>query len=168
MEANDKNSEQMYDDFYKKLRRRIKSQLNSWNKKRESKRRTPYELLVEMLFFLPDFFHLAVKLFFDKNVPAKNKGILLAAIVYVVSPIDLIPDVIPVAGWIDDLIVIAMALNKFLDTEDKRVKDAVERYWAGEEDIFEAIKHIIKLADSVAKSLPKNVIQIIKGMFKGK
>jgi len=168
METNDKSSEQMYDDFYKKLRRKIRMQLNSWRKKRKGKKRTPYELLVEMLFLLPDLFHLAVKLFFDKNVPAKNKGTLLAAIVYVVSPIDLIPDVIPVAGWVDDLIVIAMALNKFLDTEDKRIKDAVDRHWAGEEDVFEVVKHIIELADSVVKFLPKNVIQRIKDMFKGK
>ena len=36
---------------------------------------------------------------------------IILAIIYVVFPIDLIPDVIPVIGWLDDLIVIGLALG---------------------------------------------------------
>ena len=66
MKANDKKSEQMYYDFYKKLRSKIRRQLSSRSKKKKSQKRNTYELLVEMLFLLPDLFHLAVKLFFDE------------------------------------------------------------------------------------------------------
>lgn len=38
--------------------------------------------------------------------------LILAALAYIVSPIDLIPDFIPVAGWGDDLVVLLLALNQ--------------------------------------------------------
>jgi len=89
-------------------------------------------------------------------------------IVYVVSPIDLIPDVIPVAGWVDDLIVIAMALNTYLDTKDKQIAKVVKRYWAGDGDVFSTVKHIIEVADSAVKFLPSELMKMIKSIFKGK
>jgi len=168
MDINEKNKERMYDDFYKKLRRKIERQLNSWKRKKRGKKRTPYDVLVELLFLLPDLFHLGVKLLFNKNLPSKNKGALLAGIVYVVSPIDLIPDVIPIAGWVDDLIVMAMALNRFFDTEDKRVAGAVKKYWAGDEDVFKIVKHVIEVADSAVKFLPSELMKMIRGIFKGR
>lgn len=161
-----KNKQQAYEDFYTKLRGKIRRQLNSWQKKKEGKRKTAYHNLVELLLVLPDIFHLSVKLFFDKKVPSGNKGALLAGIVYVISPIDFIPDVIPVAGWVDDLIVIALALNKFLDTDDEVVADAVKKYWAGEENIFKIIKHIIEVADSAVKFLPKELMKIARDIFR--
>lgn len=38
--------------------------------------------------------------------------IILLAVIYVVSPIDFIPDFIPVLGWLDDLVVIVMAAKQ--------------------------------------------------------
>lgn len=37
--------------------------------------------------------------------PALSKLVVLLAAVYIISPVDLIPDVIPVLGWIDDGII---------------------------------------------------------------
>lgn len=42
----------------------------------------------------------------DKRVPAASRWLLVAAIGYAVSPLDLIPDWIPVIGWLDELIVL--------------------------------------------------------------
>lgn len=39
---------------------------------------------------------------------------LLIAFVYVVFPIDLIPDIIPIVGWVDDIMAIVMAVIIFL------------------------------------------------------
>lgn len=156
-------NEQML-DFYQKLRKKIRKQLA---KRKESGQETSsaWGMLVESLAMLPDLFHLAVKLLFDKEVPVENKGALIAALAYVVSPIDLIPDTIPVAGWIDDLIVMAMGLNKFFETDDEIVKAAVSRYWAGEEGVFSTIKHILAMADSAIEFLPKKFMKIIKSIF---
>lgn len=45
----------------------------------------------------------------DPHVPVWKKGLALFAVVYVVSPIDVIPDMIPILGWMDDLGVLAIA-----------------------------------------------------------
>lgn len=47
----------------------------------------------------------------DPTTPAWAKAILAAAIAYVISPLDAIPDVIPIAGWADDLGVLGAALS---------------------------------------------------------
>ncbi len=49
----------------------------------------------------------------DSRVPLTLKAIPLAALVYTLSPIDLIPDVIPILGQLDDLGVLMAALTTF-------------------------------------------------------
>ncbi len=39
------------------------------------------------------------------------KAVVIAAILYAISPVDLVPDVIPVVGWLDDLAVIGLAFE---------------------------------------------------------
>lgn len=41
-----------------------------------------------------------------------NLGIIVATIVYVISPIDAISDIVPVIGWIDDVAIIGFALGR--------------------------------------------------------
>jgi uncharacterized membrane protein YkvA (DUF1232 family) len=52
-------------------------------------------------------------LLLDNRVPLRLKAIPLTAIAYVLSPIDLVPDVIPVLGQLDDLGVLMAALTTF-------------------------------------------------------
>jgi len=162
------NTEQVCDDFYKKLRRTIKRQPGLRKTKKGRKKKTAFGILVELLALLPDMFHLAVRLFFDKTVPAGNKGALLAAMAYVILPVDLMPDPIPTLGWSDDLIVMAIALSKFLDTKDKRVADAVKRHYAGNEEAFVSVKQTIEIVDAAAEFLPKKLVRMIKSMFRRK
>jgi len=151
-------------DFYQKLRRKIDEQLLK-RKESTSNIDKASSILVDALIWLPDLFHLGVKLLFDGQVPARNKGALVAALAYVISPIDLIPDAIPIAGWIDDLVVMAMGLNSFIDTKDQEINSAVSRHWAGKEEALGMIKHILDVADEAATFLPKRLMNIIKGMF---
>jgi len=58
------------------------------------------------------------------GAPIAHIATAVGALVYVVCPIDLIPDVIPVVGWLDDVAVVAgavaalgSALERFLDEE---------------------------------------------------
>lgn len=48
---------------------------------------------------------LAWGLFLDRRVGVMIKLLPILAIIYVLSPLDLLPDIIPVVGWVDDLIV---------------------------------------------------------------
>lgn len=47
----------------------------------------------------------------DGSIPAWKKIMLAAAVIYVVSPVDAIPDVIPVIGWLDDIGVLGLMIS---------------------------------------------------------
>ena len=54
------------------------------------------------------------------DVPAADKGIIIAALGYLISPLDFIPDPIPVAGYTDDALALALAIAKvsmYIDEE---------------------------------------------------
>jgi uncharacterized membrane protein YkvA (DUF1232 family) len=64
--------------------------------------------------FVPDCAVLFRRLLADPRVEWWRKAVLVAAIVYLASPIDIVPDFIPIAGQVDDLIVVALALRVVL------------------------------------------------------
>jgi uncharacterized membrane protein YkvA (DUF1232 family) len=64
--------------------------------------------------FVPDCVVLFQRLLSDPRVAWWRKGVLVLAIVYLASPIDLVPDFIPIAGQVDDVIVMALALRVVL------------------------------------------------------
>jgi uncharacterized membrane protein YkvA (DUF1232 family) len=70
---------------------------------------------LQFLFHLPKFVKLYYRLFKDPRVPVYLKLIVVGALIYVLSPIDLIPDLlVPLIGRIDDIIVLIAALRYFL------------------------------------------------------
>ncbi|NLY56827.1 MAG: DUF1232 domain-containing protein [Firmicutes bacterium] len=52
----------------------------------------------------PGFFSL-LRYFFDPQVPAGRKLLIIGLIIYILSPVDLLPDLVPLVGWFDDLAV---------------------------------------------------------------
>ncbi len=59
----------------------------------------------------------------DTLVNPRNVLIIAAALLYTISPLDFIPDVLPVVGWLDDLGVLALAISLFLPTASKEGDD---------------------------------------------
>jgi len=57
---------------------------------------------------------LAVRLFREPAVALLAKAVPVLAVLYVVSPIDFVPDVIPVLGQLDDLAVVLIAIETFV------------------------------------------------------
>ena len=51
-----------------------------------------------------------VRYFRDPAASIFGKLFVLAAVLYVVSPVDLIPDVVPIVGWLDDIGVMGLAV----------------------------------------------------------
>lgn len=56
---------------------------------------------------------LAVRLLFDRRVPITAKAVLPLVAAYVISPIDVLPDIIPGLGQLDDVGVILLGLGLF-------------------------------------------------------
>jgi uncharacterized membrane protein YkvA (DUF1232 family) len=57
---------------------------------------------------------LVLRLMGDRRVPYRLKLLIPAAIVYLVSPIDLVPDILPALGHIDDVVVVILSVAVFL------------------------------------------------------
>ena len=77
---------------------------------------------------LPDLARLLTRLVGDPVLPRAAKIALGAAAVYLLSPIDLIPDFIPLVGYVDDLLLAALVLDGILNWVDRGL---VLKYWPG-------------------------------------
>jgi uncharacterized membrane protein YkvA (DUF1232 family) len=73
--------------------------------------RLPAGLLKDLAGFLPACVTLARRLRADPRVPLKAKAAVVVAGLWVLSPIDLLPEFLPVIGPLDDVVVVAMALR---------------------------------------------------------
>lgn len=67
------------------------------------------------LLHLPNFIKLYWRLLKDKRVPLFPKALLVAAIAYALSPLDLLPDItLPFIGVIDDILLLTLAVRYFI------------------------------------------------------
>ncbi len=81
---------------------------------------------------LPDFARLYWRLLWDRRVSIWPKALLLCSVLYVVSPVDLIPDAIPFIGELDDLVVVIAGLRLFMYMCPREVvREHVRRIAAG-------------------------------------
>ena len=78
--------------------------------------------------FIPDCIVLFRRLLDDERVPRRHKLLVIALIGYLALPFDLIPDVIPVAGQLDDAILVALVLRAVLLTSGPEV---IGEHWPG-------------------------------------
>jgi uncharacterized membrane protein YkvA (DUF1232 family) len=83
----------------------------------------------ELATLIPNVVALFRGLLKDERVSRGSKALLVFAVVWLVSPIDLVPEFIPVAGPLDDAIVAALVLRFVLRRTDRAV---VEAYWRGD------------------------------------
>ena len=78
--------------------------------------------------FVPDCVVLFKRLLADPRVEWWRKALLVVVIVYLASPIDLVPDFIPVAGQLDDAILVALVLRSLVR---RAGSDVVSQHWPG-------------------------------------
>ena len=94
----------------------------------------------ELLRLVPDTLRLIRGLITDPAVPLDVRLVLVGLLIWLISPIDLIPDFIPVLGTLDDVVVSVVALRyarRRLGIDDLR------RRWAGTEAGFDTLTRIV-------------------------
>ena len=75
---------------------------------------TMFAATASNVMIVPRFAKLLLALFRDGRIPRWLKIITAGAIVYVALPFDLLPDFVPTAGWVDDMVVIFLILIQYM------------------------------------------------------
>lgn len=103
----------------------------------------PDELaLREALRLLPDLVRLVGRLAGDGSLPRGVRVRLWLLLAYLALPVDLVPDVIPVVGYADDVVAVALVLRSVARTAGP---EAVERHWPGTPDGLGAVIRLARL-----------------------
>jgi uncharacterized membrane protein YkvA (DUF1232 family) len=77
--------------------------------------------------FVPDCVVLFSRLLRDKRLPRRHKWLVGALIPYLAMPFDLVPDFIPVAGQLDDAVIVAFVLRRVARTNSGLIRE----HWPG-------------------------------------
>ena len=94
----------------------------------------------DLALLLPDLTVLLARLLRDRRVPRGPKLVALLGLGYVLSPIDLVPEILlgPI-GLVDDLLVVSAALSRLLNDVHP---DVVRSHWSGKGDALDAIQRV--------------------------
>lgn len=95
----------------------------------------------QALLLIPNFVKLLYRLVGDKRVLSQEKALLLGVAAYVISPLDFLPDAIPFLGQIDDLLLVALILKRFMNSVDRSI---IMEYWDGNQDLLLTIDKILE------------------------
>lgn len=96
----------------------------------------------EALRLMPDVLRLLRRLATDKTLPRGIRVRLVLLLAYLTSPIDLIPDFIPVLGYADDVLIVAAVLR---NVARRAGLEALRTHWPGSDDGFAALVRITGL-----------------------
>jgi len=91
----------------------------------------------------------------DQRIPERDKKVLLALIVLLISPFDLIPDWIPFFGLLDDFIIVCIILDYFFEVLDKEI--LLSHYPFGMKS-FAGLRRIAAIFSAFAPRLFKKLI----------
>jgi uncharacterized membrane protein YkvA (DUF1232 family) len=129
-------------DYYQKLRQKVRE----WSGKNENQDH-PY---AKWILLAPDFFHLLVRLVADPDVPLDKKAKFGAVLIYFISPVDILSELLlGTPGFIDDVVLSAYVLNTFINDIDPSI---IRKHWAGDGDVLGVVKKVIASSDQLLGS----------------
>lgn len=156
---------QQYEKFYCEMQQIVQKEMDQWAKKETNHSPTEKEL-ISRIRSLPDLYFLALQLIKDEEIPFRGKGTLYIGLIYAAAPIDLISDHIAVYGWMDDLVVVAMALDYYFSLNWSQAQEAVRGYWRQSKDLRALLFAIISAFDEISGSVfPASMNRLIRDMF---
>ncbi|GMQ84503.1 MAG: hypothetical protein BMS9Abin07_0067 [Acidimicrobiia bacterium] len=111
----------------------------------------------EAVLLLPNVIKLLARIVRDPRVPVRAKAFSGAVLVYVLSPIDLIPDFVIGFGQLDDIILSAVAIQHLIDSAGPEI---VAEHWDGSDVSLELI---LTAAEMGAEIIPKPLRKMLPG-----
>ncbi|MGH2471284.1 MAG: YkvA family protein [Candidatus Limnocylindria bacterium] len=96
----------------------------------------------ELALLLPNLIRLFGGLLRDRRVPLPAKIVVVIASIWLASPIDLIPEFIPIIGAFDDAIVAALALRFVLSTTEGTI---VREHWHGDPATLDRLLRLVSV-----------------------
>jgi uncharacterized membrane protein YkvA (DUF1232 family) len=90
--------------------------------------------------FVPDCVVLFGRLLSDARISRRAKLVLVGLVAYLSMPLDLVPDFIPIAGQLDDAIIVAVVLRTVLRAAGA---DLIREHWPGPEA---SLRTLLRLA----------------------
>jgi len=97
----------------------------------------------ELALLIPNLLSLLRGLIHDPRVGRFDKFLLVVAVAWVASPIDLIPEFIPVFGPLDDVVVVALILRRLVRHAGPEL---VSDHWRGDPDLMQKILKLVRAA----------------------
>jgi len=91
---------------------------------------------------LPDTLRLVRRLAADGTIPRRTRWLVGLLFVYLASPVDLVPDFVPVIGYADDAIITAFALRHVIR---KAGRDKLHEHWPGSPDGLATLSRLLRL-----------------------
>lgn len=106
-------------------------------------RRAPDPVTVkDVLRLVPDVARLVRRLAGDSTLPRGVRWRLWALLGYLLIPVDLVPDFLPVVGYADDAVVIALVLRSVTRAAGP---EAIDRHWPGTPEGLAAVRRLVRL-----------------------
>lgn len=118
------------------------------------------QLIQDTILIVPNIVKLVGRLLADPRVPRRSKIALGAAAAYVASPIDLVPDIIPVIGWADDILFLLMAVDGLITRSGPEI---VEEHWDGPVDLLTLIEDVLSLARGIVPGKIRGIFDRLNG-----
>jgi uncharacterized membrane protein YkvA (DUF1232 family) len=115
----------------------------------------------------PSYARLLWALAADPRVPRSRKALLGIAGAYIVSPIDIVPDYVPVFGAIDDVAVMVLAIDVFLEGLPKElVNEKLAELDMSAEELEEDLKRVRRLVPGSVRRVVGHVPDALDGVGK--
>jgi len=118
------------------------------------------QLIRDAVLMLPNLAKLVGRLLKDPRVPRRSKVALGLAAAYVASPIDLVPEFIPVIGWADDVVFMMFAIDRLIERAGPEI---VEEHWDGPGDLLGLIREVMGAARSIVPNRLSRALERLSG-----
>lgn len=103
--------------------------------------------IAEILLVGPDLFFLLARLSLDRRVPAETRRLLIGALAYFLTPVDLLPEaLLGPGGFLEDIVLAAVVLSLALDPN---LEPVGERYWRGSQRLRDVLRGVAEIAYEV-------------------